>query len=174
MMLESTFCLIMLNLWEKVLVSTYRRGIHARLHRIQTEQRLVLRPSPSRSIMASSPRLYPNNLPPLHNPTPAPPTHTHLPHPTVSIVILFLTLIYISITNYLPSHLFFLRNRFAYYVYGDESAPIFSDWLAWFAGLGTGAAEGAGQAGKEVVGSGGAVGVAGTVTRVVVTGRPEL
>lgn len=93
----------------------------------------------------------------------------------MSIVLLFLTLIYISITNYLPSHLLFLRNRFAYYVYGDEAAPILGDWVGWLGGLlgagGSGVVGQAGQVGKEVLGG---TGVTGTVTRVIVTGRPEL
>lgn len=106
----------------------------------------------------------------------------------MSIISLFLTLIYISITNYLPSHLYFLRNRFAYYVYGDETVPIFSDafglgfgWLGVLAGM-VGWGKEVGVERVKVVGSGitsgiastGSQGVTGTVMRVVVTGRPEL
>ncbi len=40
----------------------------------------------------------------------------------------FLTcLFYISVYTYLPSHLSFLRRRFAYYVYGSENADILGE-----------------------------------------------
>ena len=63
----------------------------------------------------------------------------------MSIVGLFFVLIYISIVNYLPSYLHFLRNRIAYYVFGDESVPLFNDIWSWI-GIG-GIKTGAGMAG---------------------------
>ena len=71
----------------------------------------------------------------------------------MSIVGLFFVLIYISIVNYLPSYLHFLRNRIAYYVFGDESVPLFNDMWSWIGigGIKTGAVS---MAGVNNAGSG--------------------
>lgn len=37
---------------------------------------------------------------------------------------LFNVLVYHSVVNYLPSHMTLLRDRMAYYIYGDESVPL--------------------------------------------------
>jgi len=49
-----------------------------------------------------------------------------------SILVLLTSLLYISVLTYLPSHLTFLRRRFAYYVYGDENATLFAG--LWWVG----------------------------------------
>jgi hypothetical protein len=136
MMLESTFCLIMLNLWEKLLVS--KSDLASR----------------------SSPLIPPTKLPPLA---------------IVSIVGLFFVLIYISIVNYLPSYLRFLRNRIAYYVFGDESVPLFNDVWSWISRAGT-RAEGSRYGSNTTLGLvlGTGTNVVSKAVEVVVTGRSEL
>ena len=95
---------------------------------------------------------------------------------TVSIVGLFFVLIYISIVNYLPSYLHFLRNRIAYYVFGDESVPLFNDVWDWISKAGTTAAAGTEGLGRNVSTAAGVVLGTGTTkaVEVVVTGRTEL
>jgi hypothetical protein len=82
----------------------------------------------------------------------------------VSIVGLFFILIYISVVNYLPSHLSFLRNRIAYYVYGDEGASLFWDLVRAKQGM---------DAGHGSVG----LGIQTMTTeavKAIITGKPEL
>jgi hypothetical protein len=95
---------------------------------------------------------------------------------TVSIVGLFFVLIYISIVNYLPSYLHFLRNRIAYYVFGDESVPLFNDVWGWISKAGTAAGAGTEGLGRNVSTAAGVVLGTGTTkaAEVVVTGRTEL
>lgn len=99
---------------------------------------------------------------------------------------LFVILIYISIVNYLPSYLHFLRNRIAYYVFGDESVPLFHLGDLWtsLTHLGSGAVDGGVGKGGEQVGTRAVkvvMATAGTVTslvdrtaNVVATGKLEL